>query len=259
MPKPSPKKPDIEFEPDAWARFETLIKSAAKMGHQPHKVTWFTRARLPSVPHRVSEAGMLASAAVGLWALGLPETMPPPQTLLLFFVAALCVGGGVHFWQVARTPKPPIASTEQPTSPPPPPSKPGDTNNSGNSGIITKDQNGDNVINPSVHFVEDLPSKQNPDGSRVLESLFRLDTQHHPVNFMTVAIKKEDAMIIGPPPMNYYIQLIPRNGGPFLSYSPRESEDAYGLRLQTPTAGEYVVRTRVKSVDIRPRIQIWIE
>jgi hypothetical protein len=39
MPKPSPKKLDIEFEPDAWARFETLVKSAAKMGHQPHKAT----------------------------------------------------------------------------------------------------------------------------------------------------------------------------------------------------------------------------
>jgi hypothetical protein len=36
MPKPSPKKPDIEFAPDAWARFERLVKSAAKIGHQPH-------------------------------------------------------------------------------------------------------------------------------------------------------------------------------------------------------------------------------
>jgi hypothetical protein len=39
MPKPSPKKPDIEFEPDAWARFETLVKSAAKMGPMPHRAT----------------------------------------------------------------------------------------------------------------------------------------------------------------------------------------------------------------------------
>jgi len=44
MPKPSPKKPanpspKLEFEPDAWERFETLIRSAAKMGHQPHKPT----------------------------------------------------------------------------------------------------------------------------------------------------------------------------------------------------------------------------
>jgi hypothetical protein len=37
MPKPSPEKPKIEFEPDAWARFETLVKSAAKLGHVPHK------------------------------------------------------------------------------------------------------------------------------------------------------------------------------------------------------------------------------
>ena len=36
MPKPSPKKPDIEFAPDAWERFESLVKSAAKMGPRPH-------------------------------------------------------------------------------------------------------------------------------------------------------------------------------------------------------------------------------
>ena len=36
MPKPSPKKPDIEFAPDAWERFESLVKSAAKIGPRPH-------------------------------------------------------------------------------------------------------------------------------------------------------------------------------------------------------------------------------
>jgi hypothetical protein len=39
MPKPSPKKPKLEFAPDAWERFESLVKSAAKMGHQPHKAS----------------------------------------------------------------------------------------------------------------------------------------------------------------------------------------------------------------------------
>jgi hypothetical protein len=43
MPKSPPKKaapsPKLEFEPDAWERFESLIRSAAKMGHQPHKPT----------------------------------------------------------------------------------------------------------------------------------------------------------------------------------------------------------------------------
>lgn len=40
MPKTSPKKPapspKLEFEPDAWERFESLIRSAAKMGPRPH-------------------------------------------------------------------------------------------------------------------------------------------------------------------------------------------------------------------------------
>lgn len=43
MPKPSPKKPPdslkIEFEPDAWERFESLVRSAAKMGPRPHDAT----------------------------------------------------------------------------------------------------------------------------------------------------------------------------------------------------------------------------
>jgi hypothetical protein len=39
MPKPSPKKPDSEFAPDAWERFERLVKSAAEIGHMPHDAT----------------------------------------------------------------------------------------------------------------------------------------------------------------------------------------------------------------------------
>ena len=39
MPKPSLQKPDIEFAPDAWERFESLVKSAAKLGPMPHKAT----------------------------------------------------------------------------------------------------------------------------------------------------------------------------------------------------------------------------
>jgi hypothetical protein len=39
MPKPFPKKPDIEFEPNAAARFETLVKSAVKDG-PPMKYVW---------------------------------------------------------------------------------------------------------------------------------------------------------------------------------------------------------------------------
>lgn len=37
MKKPASKKPDmIELAPDAWARFERLTKSAAKVGYMPH-------------------------------------------------------------------------------------------------------------------------------------------------------------------------------------------------------------------------------
>jgi hypothetical protein len=32
--KPSRDKP--ELDPDAWPRFEALVKNAAKMGHKPH-------------------------------------------------------------------------------------------------------------------------------------------------------------------------------------------------------------------------------
>jgi hypothetical protein len=30
---------DIELLPDAWDRFENLVKSAAKLGHRPHTPT----------------------------------------------------------------------------------------------------------------------------------------------------------------------------------------------------------------------------
>ena len=36
-PKPiSPKVADLDLDPDAWPKFEKLIKSAAKMGPKPH-------------------------------------------------------------------------------------------------------------------------------------------------------------------------------------------------------------------------------
>ena len=37
--KLSPQKPKIEFAPDVWERFESLVKSAAKMGPRPHDGT----------------------------------------------------------------------------------------------------------------------------------------------------------------------------------------------------------------------------
>ena len=43
-PKPKPKaKPkaadtsNLDLDPDAWPKFEKLIKNAAKIGHKPHK------------------------------------------------------------------------------------------------------------------------------------------------------------------------------------------------------------------------------
>jgi hypothetical protein len=36
-PKPSPAELEaLELDPDAWPKFELLVKSAAKMGHKPH-------------------------------------------------------------------------------------------------------------------------------------------------------------------------------------------------------------------------------
>lgn len=31
-----PTEPDLELDPDAWPKFEALVRSAAKMGHKPH-------------------------------------------------------------------------------------------------------------------------------------------------------------------------------------------------------------------------------
>jgi hypothetical protein len=39
-PKKAKAKPvdtaDLDLDPDAWSKFEKLVKSAAKMGHKPH-------------------------------------------------------------------------------------------------------------------------------------------------------------------------------------------------------------------------------
>jgi len=32
----NPTEPDLELDPDAWPKFEALVRSAAKMGHKPH-------------------------------------------------------------------------------------------------------------------------------------------------------------------------------------------------------------------------------
>ncbi len=35
-PKAKPKEPLPELDSEAWRKFESLVKSAAKMGHKPH-------------------------------------------------------------------------------------------------------------------------------------------------------------------------------------------------------------------------------
>jgi hypothetical protein len=39
---------DVELIPDAWPKFEALIKSAAKMGHKPHTANAPTASRATS-------------------------------------------------------------------------------------------------------------------------------------------------------------------------------------------------------------------
>jgi hypothetical protein len=34
--KPKPKSEGLDLDPDAWPKFEALVKSAVKMGHKPH-------------------------------------------------------------------------------------------------------------------------------------------------------------------------------------------------------------------------------
>jgi len=38
----------LDLEPDAWERFEALVKSAAKMGHRPHDDTAVPRKKRSS-------------------------------------------------------------------------------------------------------------------------------------------------------------------------------------------------------------------
>ena len=63
-----PKKPEIEFAPDAWERFETLVRSAAKIGHMPHAT--------PPQPKRAAkkQAGRQEEGTETGLALGLQES-----------------------------------------------------------------------------------------------------------------------------------------------------------------------------------------
>jgi hypothetical protein len=117
-------------------------------------LSWFMRARLQNIPHRVSEAGILSAIVLLVWTLGAPQTMPPWQTLLLFFIAALCVGGGVHFWQGKAGAGHPARSSQM-TDPKP---TMGDGNTlvdvdqpssmgSGNTIVRTTDPNGNTILN----------------------------------------------------------------------------------------------------------------
>ena len=59
----------------------------------------FFRYRFGTVPHRVSEAGMVGGFLVASWIYWMPSDMKPPlASLAFFFAGCLCFGAAVHFY-----------------------------------------------------------------------------------------------------------------------------------------------------------------
>jgi hypothetical protein len=134
----------------------------------------------------------------------------------------------------------------------------GDVTN--NQGIVTQGQIGDNYIiqfkAPTISVIGQLPPTKNPDGTFNLQLVFRIVSQS-PANRLTVAVMKDDVAIPPNGPSIGSVDVSPRDGIAMQSAS--EQDGFLWRKIQSPSAGEYVVNTKVRSEDVKPRIQLQVE
>jgi hypothetical protein len=101
---------------------------------------FFLRYAVPVMPKSIAWAGFAAGILVILSNFLGPEMRPSLAAIALFLVGALCIGGAVH---MSLKPKSASADTGDQT-----PASGGNTMGSvsGNKGIVTQGQSGDNNI-----------------------------------------------------------------------------------------------------------------
>lgn len=90
-------------------------------------IFWFARYRFATIPHRISEAGIIAGLLVAGWVyLPPPDMKPPASSLLCLFAGVLFLGASLHFYlnrsAVAQPPKKPdVVGIPTPPAPVPVP------------------------------------------------------------------------------------------------------------------------------------------
>lgn len=100
---------------------------------------FFVRYAMPAMPKIVAWAGVLAGIVVMLAEMLDPVMKPPLGSVVLFVIAALCLGGAAHLY-IHRS------GAIQPANPGTAQGGNQMGNVSGNTGIVTQDQKGDNSI-----------------------------------------------------------------------------------------------------------------
>ena len=99
---------------------------------------FFVRYAVPAMPKIVAWAGVLAGIVVMLAEMLEPAMKPPLGSVVLFVIAALCLGGAAHLY-VHRS------GAILPVNPGTAQRGNQMGNVSGNEGIVTQDQKGDNA------------------------------------------------------------------------------------------------------------------
>jgi hypothetical protein len=130
-------------------------------------------------------------------------------------------------------------------------------------GVVTQGQVGKNYIiehmPPSIQIGESLPTVKNPDGTYTLQSMFRLHAISPP-NALVVSVKKED---VAPPQGGSFGILdsfgFGQNGTGTMVGSSGSTDEYYFQKMQTPGAGEYIVHTKVTSLETKPRLVFRLE
>lgn len=211
-----------------------------------------------SVPKPVAWGGIAAIVLILLTNLLPPEMKPPVSSLIAMTISLLAAGAAVHFY-VGRQPQTaaPKGGEMSDTGKPPagknsPPINAGRDVNIGHLGdtfIIHES------MPPSVKVIDEVASGKLNDGAFSIRALLRLTTQHPP-NAMIATVRKDDVVMMGDT-IKTGIELT-RAGG-MTNAEVGQNGEYYWARVVAPTAGDYVVSIRAKSVDPKPRIQIGFE
>lgn len=131
---------------------------------------------------------------------------------------------------------------------------------SNNTGIVTQGQIGDNYVvqykAPTISIVGSVPPTRNAAGTYDLSLIFRIVSQS-PANSLIVAVREDD-IVPGTAISGESLNVFPRGGGVTMM-AVGNSNGYLWRKIQTPSAGEYELKLKVRTAEVKPRIQIGVE